>query len=217
MGNNVMPRKKSYHHGDLKNALIKAGADILSKEGVSALSLRKVAHKAGVSHAAPYAHFADKQALIAAISTEGYKKLYEKIAQVAGQYQADPLRRLVEASWAYVQFALDEPDQFKVTLSGMIEKEQDYPAFVETARQTFSLVVDIVAQCQQAGILRNGPADLVAVSAWSLIHGFVTLLLEHQVSHTVLDRYSVREMFIFTLNQITLVELDALTFAFDGP
>jgi len=216
MGNDAMPRKKSYHHGDLKNALIKAGADILSKEGVSALSLRKVAHKAGVSHAAPYAHFADKQALIAAISTEGYKKLYEKIAHVAGQYQADPLRRLVEASWAYVQFALDEPDQFKVTLSGMIEKEQDYPAFVETARQTFSLVVDIVAQCQQAGILRNGPADLVAVSAWSLIHGFVTLLLENQVSHTVLDRYSVREMFIFTLNQLTLVELDAMAFTFDG-
>src|SRR3974377_2451562 len=137
----TMPRKKRYHHGDLKNALIKAGADILSNEGVSALSLRKVARKAGVSHAAPYAHFTDKQALIAAISTEGYKKLYEKIAQVAGQYRLDPLRRLVEASWAYVQFALDEPDQFKVTLSGMIEKEQDSPAFLETARQTLRLVV----------------------------------------------------------------------------
>jgi AcrR family transcriptional regulator len=210
-----MPRKKSYHHGDLKNALIKAGADILSKEGVSALSLRKVARKAGVSHAAPYAHFTDKQALIAAISTAGYKQLYEKIAQVAEQYRSDPLRRLVEASWAYVQFALDEPDQFKVTLSGMIEKEQDYPAFVETAKQTFNLVVEIVAQCQQAGILRQGAADLTAVSVWALTHGFVTLLLENQVSHTVLDRYRVREMFIFTLNQITLVELDAITFAFD--
>ena len=208
-----MSKKKAYHHGDLKNALIKAGADILSREGVSALSLRKVAQKAGVSHAAPYAHFADKQALIAAISTEGYKKLYEKIAQAAGQYRSDPLRRFVESSWAYVQFALDEPDQFKVTLSGMIEKEQDYPAFVETARQTFSLVVDIVAQCQQAGILRKGAADLTAVSVWALIHGFVTLLTENQISHTVLDRFTVREMFIFTLNQITLVELDATAFA----
>lgn len=208
-----MPRKKSYHHGDLKNALIQAGADILSKEGVSALSLRKVAQKAGVSHAAPYAHFTDKQALIAAISTEGYQKLYEKIALVAEQYRSDAPRRLVEAAWAYVQFALDEPDHFKVTLSGMIEKEQDYPAFVETARQTFSLVVDIVAQCQQAGILRTGSSDLTAVSVWALIHGFVTLLLENQVPHTVLDRYSVREMLIFTLNQITLVELDASAFA----
>ncbi len=208
-----MPRKKSYHHGDLKNALIKAGADILSREGVSALSLRKVAQKAGVSHAAPYAHFTDKQALIAAISTEGYKKLYEQIARAAEQYRSDPVRRFVEASWAYVQFALDEPDQFKVTLSGMIEKEQDYPAFVETARQTFSLVTDIVAQCQQAGILRNGAADLVAVSVWALIHGFVSLLTENQISHTVLDRLTVRELFIFTLNQITLVELDAISFA----
>jgi len=117
-----MPKKKTYHHGDLKNALIEAGADILSNEGVSALSLRKVAQKAGVSHAAPYAHFADKQALIAAISTEGYKQLYEQIAQVAEQYRSDPLRRLVESSWAYVQFALNEPDHFKVTLSGMLEK-----------------------------------------------------------------------------------------------
>jgi AcrR family transcriptional regulator len=213
MDNDAMPKKKSYHHGDLKNALIEAGADILSNEGVSALSLRKVAQKAGVSHAAPYAHFADKQALIAAISTEGYKKLYAQIAQVAERYRSDPLRRFVEASWAYVQFALDEPDQFKVTLSGMIEKEQDYPAFVETAKQTFNLVVDIVTQCQQAGFLRKGAADLTAVSVWALIHGFVSLLLENQISHTVLDRFSVREMFIFTLNQITLIELDAAAFA----
>jgi len=208
-----MPKKKSYHHGDLKNALIEAGADILSKEGVSALSLRKVAQKAGVSHAAPYAHFADKQALIAAISTEGYKKLYEQIAQVAEQHRSEPLRRLVESSWAYVQFALDEPDHFKVTLSGMIEKEQDYPAFVEIARQTFSLVVDIVAQCQQAGILRQGAPDLTAISIWALIHGFVTLLLENQISHTVLERYTVREMFIYMLNQITQVEFAAIAFA----
>jgi AcrR family transcriptional regulator len=209
----AMPRKKSYHHGDLKNALIEVGADILSKDGVSGLSLRKVAQKAGVSHTAPYAHFADKQALIAAISTEGYKNLYDQIAQVAEQYRSDPLRRLVESSWAYVQFALDEPDHFKVTLSGMIEKEQDYPAFVETAKQTFSLVVEVVAQCQQAGILCKGAADLTAVSVWALIHGFVTLLLENQISHTVLERYTVREMFIYTLNQIALVELDAITFA----
>jgi AcrR family transcriptional regulator len=206
-------KKKTYHHGDLKNALIKAGADILSKEGVSALSLRKVAQQAGVSHAAPYAHFADKQALIAAISTEGYQKLYAQIAQVAEQYRSDPLRRLVESSWAYVQFALNEPDHFKVTLSGMIEKEQEYPAFVEAAQQTFNLVVDIVAQGQQAGLLRQGAPGLTAVSVWALIHGLVTLLLENQISHTVLDRYTVREIFIFTLNQITLIELDPNTFA----
>jgi AcrR family transcriptional regulator len=208
-----MPGSDGYHHGDLKNALIQAGADILSNDGVGALSLRKVAQKAGVSHAAPYAHFADKQALIAAISTEGYSRLHERLAAAADRYRADPLRRFVEASWAYAQCALDEPDLFKVTLSGMIDKEQDYPSLVEAAQRTFSLVVDITSQCQKAGILRPGPTDLAAVSAWALIHGFVTLLLENQVSHTVRDRFTVRQMFIFTLNQITLVELDVNAFA----
>ena len=76
---------KNYHHGDLKNALINAGVEILAGDGVGGLSLRKVAKQAGVSHAAPYAHFADKQALIAAISTEGYKKIYESMAAVMEQ------------------------------------------------------------------------------------------------------------------------------------
>jgi AcrR family transcriptional regulator len=207
-----MPKKAQYHHGDLKNALIKSSVRIISKEGAHALSLRKAARQAGVSHAAPYAHFADKQALIAAISTEGYKKLYEQIARVAEQYRSDPLRRFVEACWAYVQFALDEPDHFKITLSNLVEKEQDYPAFMEIAKQTFSLVVEIVTECQQAKILRKGPADLTAVSVWALIHGLVSLILENQISHTILDRITVREMFIFSLNQITRVELDPAMF-----
>lgn len=203
-----MPRKKSYHHGDLKNALIEAGADILSKDGVNGLSLRKVAQKAGVSHTAPYAHFADKQALIAAIATDGYRRLYDSLAVVVQRYQADPVRQLVEGAWAYVQFALHDTDHFKITLSGVVEKEKDYPAFVEMAQQSFALLVQIVEACQAAKILKRGPTDLVVVSVWSVIHGFVSLILEDQLSHTILDRYSLREMLIFTLNQMTRIELN---------
>src|SRR3989304_5420550 len=124
------PKKKTYHHGDLKNALIKAGVEILAKEGVNGLSLRKVAKKAGVSHAAPYSHFADKQALIAAISTEGFRQLYGSVSKVAGKYNTIPSRQLVEAAWTYVQFALDDRDRFKVMFSGVLEKEKEYPEFV---------------------------------------------------------------------------------------
>ena len=203
----AMPKKKTYHHGDLKNALIQAGTQIVSQEGVQGLSLRKVAQRAGVSHAAPYAHFADKQALIAAISTEGYRRLYAEISAAGQRYAGDPLRQLVEGAWAYVQFALNDPDHFKITLSSVIEKENDYPAFVEVSRQSFALVVQLVAACQAAGILDPGPSDVVAVGVWSLIHGFVSLLLENQISHKILDRYTVRELLILTLNQITRVDL----------
>jgi AcrR family transcriptional regulator len=211
-----MPKKKTYHHGDLKNALIEAGADILSQDGVSGLSLRKVALKAGVSHTAPYAHFVDKQALIAAISTEGYRRLYEALAAAVQRHENDPARQLVEGAWAYLQFALHDIDHFKIALSGAVEKEKDYPAFVEMARQNFALLVKIVETCQAAKILKRGPADLTAVSVWSLIHGFVSLILEDQISHTVLDRVSLRQMLIFTLNQITRIELTAEMFPESG-
>ncbi len=67
--------------------------------------------------------------------------------------------------------------------------------------------MQLVAACQAAGILDPGPSDVVAVGVWSLIHGFVSLLLENQISHKILDRYTVRELLILTLNQITRVDL----------
>jgi AcrR family transcriptional regulator len=202
-----MSKKTSYHHGDLKNALIQAGIEILSKEGVNALSLRKVARRAGVSHAAPYAHFADKQALVAAISTEGYQKLYDKVYDAAQNHRGDPMRQLVEGAWAYVEFALNDSEHFRITLSGVVEKEKEYPAYVEISKKSFRLVVQLVEACQKAGVLNEGPPDLVAASVWGLVHGFVSLVLENQISHTLLDRYSLKEMLIFSLNQITPVEI----------
>lgn len=202
-----MSKKTSYHHGDLKNALIQAGIEILSKEGVNALSLRKVARRAGVSHAAPYAHFADKQALVAAISTAGYQKLYDKVYDAAQNHRGDPMRQLVEGAWAYVEFALNDSEHFRITLSGVVEKEKEYPAYVEISQKGFRLVVQLVEACQKAGVLNEGPPDLMAASVWGLVHGFVSLVLENQISHTLLDRYSLKEMLIFSLNQITPVEI----------
>ena len=197
----------SYHHGDLKNALIQAGVDILAEEGLGALSLRKVAKQAGVSHAAPYSHFADKQALIAAISTEGFKQLYVQIQEIFESYHDEPRNLLVETAWAYIQFALNEPDRFKLMFSSVIEKEKDYPDFVEISQQNFQQLVAMVEICQQAGILKPGPSELTAVNVWAAVHGLVTLALEGQVSHTVLDQYSLKEMLLFTLSQIALVNL----------
>ena len=199
-----MLKKKTYHHGDLKNALIKAGVEILAKDGVSGLSLRKVALKAGVSHAAPYAHFADKQALIAAISTEGFRQLYERVSGVAEKYRSQPEKQLTEAAWAYVQFAMDDRDRFKVMFSGVLEKEKDYPDFVVESQRNFQLVKSIVEANQASGRLRGGDSALVALSAWGIIHGFLMLLLEGQISHAVLEKMSLRELVEFQLDQIVI-------------
>lgn len=197
----------SYHHGDLKNALIQAGVEILAKEGLSGLTLRKVAKQAGVSHAAPYSHFVDKQALIAAISTEGFKQLFDKIQEISADHQNDPRNLLIETAWAYVQFALNEPDRFKLMFSSVLEKEKDYPDFVEYSQKNFLQIVETVGICQHAGILRSGPADLTATSVWGAVHGMIMLVIEGQIPHTVLEANSLKDLLLYTLDQLTMISL----------
>ncbi len=193
--------KTPYHHGDLKNSLIHAAIEILAQEGVEGLSLRKAARRAGVSHAAPYAHFADKQALLAAISTEGYRRIYARIRAAADLYPALPLRRLIEGAWAYAAFAQEDPAHYRITLSGVVTHEKDYPELVQATAESFQLVVAIVADCQAAGLLRPAPPELMTVSVWSAVHGLVALALEAQISHTILQRYTLRRLLIETLGQ----------------
>jgi AcrR family transcriptional regulator len=201
-----MPEKQ-YHHGDLKNSLIQAGMEILAQEGVGALTLRKAATRAGVSHSAPYAHFTDKKDLIAAISTEGFRQLYVRIRIVAEAHPNDLNNRLIEVAWAYVQFALENRALFKIMFSGILEEEVSYPEFVKISHENFLQLVQLVHECQQARVFRPGPADMLALSVWSLMHGFVSLLLEKQISRSILKSASLKELLRQTLNQITLAEL----------
>lgn len=189
-----MPAKKTYHHGDLKNALIRAGVEILAGQGVGGLSLRQVALRAGVSHAAPYAHFADKQSLIAAISTDGFRRLYEKLAAAAHANSADPRQQLLETANAYLEFAAEDPAHFKVMFSGILEQEKDYPEFVEASQKNYELVVEIVQTCQAAGVLPPGPAERTAISIWATVHGLAALALERQIPHTLLEQNSMSEL-----------------------
>lgn len=196
-----MPSKK-YHHGDLKNALIKAGVEILSKEGREGLSLRKVAQRVGVSHSAPYSHFPDKQSLIAAISTEGFNQLYSELDATILAYPKNPKKQLQQGARAYVQFALNNTDTFKIMFSGVLEKEKDYPAFVEISSKTFQRVVDVIRACQEAGLLRSISAEIMAVAVWGQVHGIISLALEGQIPHTVLDAHKLEDVVLFAVEQM---------------
>lgn len=196
-----MPQK-SYHHGDLKNALIKAGVEILSQEGIEGLSLRKVAQRAGVSHSAPYSHFPDKQSLIAAISTEGFNQLYNELDAAISAHPKNAKQQLQESALAYVQFALNHTDTFKIMFSGVLEKEKEYPAFVEISYKTFQRVVDVVKACQDAGLLRSASAEMMAVAVWGQVHGIISLALEGQISHSVLDYHKIEDVVSFAIEQM---------------
>src|SRR5687767_6619369 len=98
----------TYHHGDLRAALLRASGQVLEKEGISGLSLRDVARRAGVSHNAPYRHFPDRDALLAALAADGMTKLLKELGERTG-------RELAEA---YVRFALARPQVFRLMFAG---------------------------------------------------------------------------------------------------
>jgi len=197
-------KKKDYHHGDLKNALIDAGIEILNNEGLTGLSLRNVAQKANVSHSAPYAHFKDKQALIAAISTEGLRKLYTVLSGVTHQYQDEPLEQLYEVAWAYVKFALDYTGLFKVIFSSAIEREHDYPDFVEISPLNFNNTVEVIKNNQASGYLKPGDPNLLAIGIWSMVHGFIFLFLEKQIPSKILKQYEIKALLTIILDQFVI-------------
>ncbi|GAP12742.1 transcriptional regulator, TetR family [Longilinea arvoryzae] len=194
----------NYHHGDLKNALIQAGIEILAEEGVGGLSLRKAARRAGVSHAAPYAHFADKQTLIAAIASDGHARIHERIEKVLADHPEDPLRQLVGAAWAYVQFGLEAPAHYKITFSGAIQDEHGHPEFMEISQRNMQVLKAIVERCRAAGIMDSGgmDAELQAVSLWGLIHGLVSLWIQGQLPSHLMQRITPEAMLIAALQQV---------------
>ena len=192
-------KKEKYHHGDLKKALIDSGRNILRKEGINALTLRSAARAAGVSHSAPYAHFADKQDLLAAISTQGFLDLQERLTLSIEKYQISPRDLLIETGWSYIQFAMSEPACFKLMFSGILEDEHAHPEFMSAVRKTYQMLVNVVATCQKTNVLPAGSADETPVAVWSLVHGFVALHLERQFPGTVLEKHKLKELFANSL------------------
>lgn len=166
---------RPYHHGDLRNALIEAGLEVLAAEGADGLSLRKVARKAGVSHAAPYRHFADKEALIAAIADEGFHMLAERMTAAIARFPADPRAQLLESGWAYIEFGLEHPDHLRVMFTRLSERR----AF--QARDSFELLVDTIEACQAAGVVAAGDALELALTSWATVHGMALLLIENKI------------------------------------
>jgi AcrR family transcriptional regulator len=210
-----MTTKNSYHHGNLKAALIDAGIAILNEQGLPALSLRNVAQRIGVSHTAPYAHYNDKHALIAAIAAAGYQELTQTLQAIEQRHADNPLAQLYSSAWAYYQFAQRSPAHFRLTFSGIVEQQHDYPDFIAAAYQCFNQVLSIVNNAQRAELLKTGSTELLAISVWGMVHGVVSLLLENLISHTILDHQSPRELLAAALNQITLVPISAADFPAD--
>lgn len=167
--------KTPYHHGNLRAALLEAGERLLAANGATGVSLREVAKEAGVSHAAPYRHFPDKQSLLAGLAEIGFTRLRDAMYRTIDAYPDDPRRQLVESAAAYVELALANPEMSHLMFGGVLPEGAAPESLATTAREAFQGLLDIIGNGVRAGLYVDRPPIELAATAWSMVHGLAML------------------------------------------
>lgn len=164
---------QSYHHGDLKRALVEAGLRLLEKGGPESVSLRATARELGVSRSAPYAHFPSKRVLMSLIAAQGYARLTAVIERVACG-EPDPAHAMgVE----YVQFALANPGLYRLMFNSSATVDFDEPELARASSEAFASLEKRSSREGDPGVAR-----ISAISAWSTVHGLSMLLIDQRLS-----------------------------------
>jgi len=188
--------KPGYHHGDLRRALIEASLALISEEGFSALTLREVARRAGVTHAAPYRHFPDKEALLAAVAEEGFRSISARMQERMDK-EPRPTERLLACGVAYVLFAVDHPAHFRVMFGPHFAKPTDHEGLSKEGDTAFGLLLQSITQGQQAGELREGEPLPLALMAWAQVHGLASLLVDHKLDQPGQEPPNAEQLALF--------------------
>ena len=166
-------RDAPYHHGDLRDALIQAAQEILEAEGLAALSLRGVARRAGVSPAAPYHHFPDKQALLDAVAERSFDALTAAMTTRMDKVSGSAAR-LDASGIGYVAFAVANPALFGLMFS-IVGQNPSPGTSLDLARQrAYAVLQEAAAACSPSG---KASAD-ACLRLWALVHGIAKLVLE---------------------------------------
>jgi AcrR family transcriptional regulator len=163
--------------GGLRDTLVDAASALIARKGPQGFSLREVARRARVSEAAPYWHFADREALLAAVAERGFLEMARGMTEIRSQID-DPLRGLRALGIGYVKFALAHPSYLRVMFGSEVPDKANYPSLKQAADRTFDLLVHAIADAQAAGQVRAADSWELAVAAWSLVHGLATLLVD---------------------------------------
>jgi AcrR family transcriptional regulator len=169
---------RAYHHGNLRRALIDGAVALFAQRGTFDFTFRELAREAGVTHNAPYRHFSGKADLLDAVRAEGFADLARACHAALSRASDDPRDRVRALGGAYVRFAIAHPHHFRLMLHNPFEGETP-----EKNREAFQLLHDVIDEGRAKGALR---ADLtareLALAAWSLVHGFSSLMVAGQLS-----------------------------------
>ncbi len=198
-------RTGAYHHGDLRAALLAEAAAMITEGGAASVTMRAIGARLGVSRAAAYRHFADKNALLVAVAAAGFTRLKERVQSIqagAPRSSVEQFRRMGEE---YVRFALENPAHYRLMYGKEALIREDVPELQEAASGLFEELVGVIRAHQRSGAIKRQDPRAQAYVAWSAVHGLASLVLEgqtqpgddiealiQQTTRTVLDGMRVR-------------------------
>ncbi len=181
---------KPYHHGDLRAALLASAEAELADRGVEAFSLRAVAKRAGVSHAAPAHHFGDTGGLLTALATAGFRRFLACQHQREAAAAADPVSQMLAGGLGYVDFAMERPALFRL-IFGSARLNRDDADLAAAGAASYQHLVDQVAA------LGGGRSDVTA--AWAMVHGLADLLISGRLAGLAALEAGARDALVMDL------------------
>ncbi len=192
-----------YHHGDLRRVLLDTAVRVVEKEGVSALTMQALSRRAGVSSAAPYHHFENREQLLAAIALQGFELLAAEMQHSANEVGADAKAHLEGLGRGYVRFALAHRGHFRIMFRPEL-KTQLSPEQHQAASESFTMLQRAIGRCQTEGLAPPGDPSALVLLAWSAVHGASTLWIDGSLEHTEMVK---DEETLATMISATVVKL----------
>ena len=195
----------SYHHGNLKAELIKHALKIINKEGISALTIRKVATAAKVSHTACYRHFINKKALLAAIATQGFELFLEEMQRDTSNKNSS-LENLMVSGRGYLRFAQTYAEHYNLMFK-LATQIADHEELKKTSEASFNYLLQLIGHCQRDAFIRQGDTHNIALFVWASLHGFCDLNLSDPNSLPSESQDSGESMKVQEINKEELIQM----------
>lgn len=173
--------RDSYHHGDLRQAILEAACEHLRDQTADSLSLRALARVIGVSQTAPYRHFDSRNALFAGIACWGFTILEQKLHGAISGSRGETIEDMLALGRAYLDFSREHYEKYRLCYDSSLVEYNEYPELRQTSARTFELLISVIKRGIDAGEFVNRPVDHLAAVVWAGLHGMASLL---QVDHS---------------------------------
>lgn len=177
-----MREKKPYHHGNLKEELVKEALIMVENEAVDKITIRELSKRLGVSYSAIYRHFSSKDELVNALVEAGFEKLDDKVGVIATYNHLNTIEKLNLMGKEYIGFALQNPNLYRTLFGNTLVQKREEICDLENEKCTsFEALMKILIEGQEKGIFKKEDPLLQASAVWSMVHGISNLLIDGHI------------------------------------